>query len=57
MYLTGPCIRPNKFPKFVIVHETLALLLLYVIATVLLLYLGSDLMYEMRRRKPEPTLL
>ena len=25
--------------------------------TVFRLYLGSDMMYEMRRRKPEPTLL
>ena len=33
------------------------LLLLYNIATVFQLYHGSDMMYEMRRRKPEPTLL
>ena len=33
------------------------LLLLYTIATVFQLYYGSDLMYEMRRRKPKPTLL
>ena len=32
------------------------LLLVYAIATVLQLYLGADMMYEMRR-KPKPTLL
>ena len=37
----------------------LLLLLFYIIATVfqLDLYLGGDLMYEMRRRKHEPTLV
>ena len=31
------------------------LLLLYAIATMFQLYHGGDLIYEMRRRKPEPT--
>ena len=34
-----------------------ALLLFYAIATVLRLYLGSDMIYGLRRRKPKPTLL
>ena len=33
------------------------LLLFYVIAKVFQLYHGTDMMYEIRRRKPEPTLL
>ena len=33
------------------------LLLFYTIATVFQLYHSGDMMYEMRRRKPEPTLL
>ena len=33
------------------------LFLFYAIATVFLVYHGSDMMYEMRRRKPVPTLL
>ena len=33
------------------------LLLFYAIATAFQLYHGSDMWYEMRRRKPEPTLL
>ena len=37
-------------------NHDVCLLLFYVIATVFQLYLGSVLMYEMRR-KPEPTLL
>ena len=32
-------------------------LLVYAIATVFQLYHGSDMMYAMRKRKPEPTLL
>ena len=32
-------------------------LLIYTIATVFLLYHGSDMMFEMRRRKPESILL
>ena len=35
----------------------LLLLLFYSIATVLLLYHGSDMMYEMKRRKPESIFL
>ena len=34
-----------------------ALLLFYTIATVLQLYLGGNMMYDMRRIKPKPTLL
>ena len=34
-----------------------ALLLFDAIATVLQLYLGGDMMYKIRRGKPEPTLL
>ena len=33
------------------------LLLFYAISTIFQLYLVSDMMYEMRRRKPKPTLL
>ena len=33
------------------------LLLFYTIATIFQLYHGGDMMYEMRKRKPEPTLL
>ena len=33
------------------------LLLFYAVATVFQLFHGGDVMYEMRRRKPEPTLL
>ena len=33
------------------------LLLFYAIATIFQLYHGGDMMYEMSRRKPEPTLL
>ena len=33
------------------------LLLIYAIPTVLQLYHGGDMMYELIRRKPEPTLL
>ena len=33
------------------------LLLCYVMATVLQLYRGSDMMYEVKNRKPKPTLL
>ena len=32
-------------------------LLFYAIAAIFQLYHGNDMMYEMRRRKPEPTLL
>ena len=32
-------------------------LLFYTTATAFQLYIGSDMMYEMRRRKPEPTVL
>ena len=35
----------------------LFVLLVYAIATVFQLYLGRDMMYEMRRRKPERTFL
>ena len=33
------------------------LLLFYTMATLFQLYRGSDMMYEMKRRKPDPTLL
>ena len=35
--------------------STVFALLLYAIATIFQLYIGSDMMYKMRRRKPEPT--
>ena len=38
-------------------HWQPACLLFYVKATVFQLYHGHDMMYEVRRRKPEPTLL
>ena len=37
--------------------QEVCLLLFYVIATVFQLYLGSDMIDEMTRRTPEPTLL
>ena len=37
--------------------EAVCLLLFYAIATIVQLYHGGDMMYEMRRRKPESTLL
>ena len=40
-----------------IYRDLFVLLLFYGIATVFRLYLGGDIMYEMRKRKPEPTLL
>ena len=38
-------------------NEDGILLLFYTIATLVQLYLCGDMMYEMRRRNPEPTLL
>ena len=37
--------------------EVVCLLLFYTTATLFQLYSGGDMMYEMRRRKPEPTCL
>ena len=36
--------------------EFVCLSLFYATATVFQIYQGGDMMYEMRRRKPEPTL-
>ena len=38
-------------------HVFVCLLSLYIIATAFQFYHGSDMMHEMRWRKPEPTLL
>ena len=38
-------------------HQRSSSLLFYAIATIFQLYHGVDMMYEMRRREPEPTLL
>ena len=38
-------------------YKLFVLLLLYAIATVFLLYHGNDMIHELRRRKPEPTIL
>ena len=37
--------------------DWILVLLFYAIATVFRLYHGGDMIYEMRRRKPEPTLI
>ena len=42
---------------FMCLDKTVCWLLFYTIATIFQLYHGGDMMYEMRRRKPEPTLL
>ena len=39
------------------VVQIFVVVLFYALATVFQLYLGSDMMYEMRRRKAEPTYL
>ena len=42
----------------VVVTMTMAILsVYYAVATVFQVYHGSDMMYEMKRRRPEPTLL
>ena len=45
----------SYFPSFCLVAS--CLLLFYAIATVVQLYHGGDMIYDMRRRKPKPTLL
>ena len=42
---------------FIVGFFCLVLLLFYAIATVFQLYLGSDMIHEMRKRKPQPILL
>ena len=42
---------------YIYVFVCLFTLLFYAVATVFQFYLGNDMMYEMRRRKPKPTLL
>ena len=45
-------------PRYMhIVYSLFCLLLFYAMATVFRLYHGGDMMYEMKRRKPESTLL
>ena len=43
--------------SYIIASVLFVCLLFYAIATILQLYHGSDMIYKMRRRKPEPTLL
>ena len=49
--------RPVRSEAMLHGYRTSPVCLFYAIATVFQLYHGGDIMYEMRRRKPEPTLL
>ena len=50
-------IKILQYYATVLLTQGVCLLLFYIIATVFQLYFGSDIMYEMRKRKPEPILV
>ena len=55
----GSCVKYSDGLTLLVIEPTecFAFLLFCTIAKVFQIYLGSDMMYEMKRRKPEPTLL
>ena len=46
-----------KLALLLLMHSVVVVLLFYAIARVFQLYLGGDMMYEMRRKKPKLALL
>ena len=54
---SSPTLRLNQLSYLPTPGQNICLLLVYTLATVVQLHHGDNMMYELRKRKPEPALL